>query len=131
MTAPWSIELDQDIFLVVKDNFIVVLGNDNGDWAILLLWNSLRFDAWLDLASNEVVNELANGLSSKLVGLVEWELLVLDSLLDSESWPLANLEVEVATVLSEGLCVNGGEVDLALVLLGDLLEVLGEGLTLF
>lgn len=131
MTAPWSVELDQDILLVIKDDLIVVLGNDDGDWAILLLWNSLGLDAWLDLASNEIVNKLANCLGSKLVGLVEWELLVLDSFLDGESWPLANLKVEVATVLSESLCVNSSEVDLALVLLSDLLEVLGKGLTLF
>lgn len=130
VATPWSVEFNQNILLVIKDNVIVVLGYNNGDWAILLLWHSLGLDAWLKLASDEVVNELANCLGSKLVGLVKWKLLVLDSLLNSESWPLVNLKVEVGTVLSKGLCVNGSEVDLALVLLGNLLEVLGEGLTL-
>jgi len=131
VTAPWSVELNQDILLVVKDNLIVVLGNDNGDRTILLLWNGLRLDAWLDIASSEFIDKFANILSGKLLGLVEWELLVLDSLLNGECRPLANLEVKVTTVLSECLCVNGSKVDLALVLLGDFLEVLGEGFTLF
>ena len=131
VTAPWSVELNQDILLVVKDNLIVVLRNNNGYWAILLLWDGLRLDAWVDAASDEVIDKLANVLSGKLLGLVEWELLVLDSLLDGECGPLANLEVKVTTVLSECLCVNGSEVDLSLVRLGNLLEVLGEGFTLF
>jgi hypothetical protein len=131
VTAPWSIELNQDILLVVKNNLIVVLGNDNGNWSILLLWNGLRLNAWLDIASGEVIDELANILSGKFLGLVEWELLVLDSLLDSKCGPLANLEVKVTTVLSECLGVNGGKIDLTLVLLGDPLEILGKGFTLF
>lgn len=130
MATPWSVELNQNILLVVKNNFIVVLGNYNGDWAILRLWDWLGLDAWINLASDEVVNELANCLGSKLVRLVEWELLVLDSLLNSESWPFVSLKVEVTSVLSKGLCIDGSEVDLALVLLGNLLEVLGEALAL-
>ena len=60
-----------------------------------------------------------------------WELLVLLRVLDSEGGPLADFEVKVAGVLAEGLGVDGGEVDLALVLLGDGLEGLRESLALF
>lgn len=131
VTTPWSVELNQYILLIVKNDLVVVLGNDNGNWTILLFRNRLRLDAWINLTSNKLVNEFANCFSSKLVGLVKRKFLVLDCLLNSESGPLANLEVEVATVLSEGLCVNGGEVDLALVLLCNLFKILGEGLALF
>jgi hypothetical protein len=57
--------------------------------------------------------------------------LVLHRVLNGEGWPLANLKVEVARVLAKVLGVNGSEVDLALVQLGEGLQGLGECRTLF
>jgi hypothetical protein len=131
VTAPWGIELNQDVLLVIEDNLIVVLGNDNGNWSILAFWNGLRFDAGLNSTRHKVVNKLSDILGAKLLGLVERELLVLDSLLDSKCGPLANLKVEVSAVLAKGLGVNGSKVDLALVFLSDWLELLRQGFTLF
>jgi hypothetical protein len=99
----------------------------------LFLWDRLALDAWLNLASDEVLNELANLLCAECLGgsrLGVWELLVLGGVLDGECGPLANLEVEIASVLAESAGVNGSEVDLALVRLGDWLEVLSERLAL-
>jgi hypothetical protein len=56
--------------------------------------------------------------------------LVLGDVLDGERGPGANLEVQVAGVLAESGSVDGSEVDLSAVLLGDRLEVGGERLTL-
>lgn len=131
MSAPWSIELNQNIFLVVEDNLIVVLGNNDSDWSILCFRNRLRLDAWIDLAGDEVIDKLANIFSGKLLSLVEGELLVLDSLLNSECRPLANFKIKIATVLSECLGVDGSKIDLPFVLLSDSLEVFGEAFTLF
>lgn len=130
VSAPWSVELNEHILLVIEHNLIVVLSHDNRDGSILLLGDSLRLDARVDLASDKVVDELADVLVGDLLGLVVGELLVLDCLLDGEGGPLSRLEVEVATMLAEGLGVDDGEVDLALVLLGDGLEVLGDGVAL-
>ena len=129
VTTPWSVELEENIGIAVDDNFLVVLGHNNSDWSLLLLWNWLALDAWLDLASAEVLNELGKELQGKLLDITSlsvWELLVLGGVLNGESWPLANFEVEVASVLAESLCVDGGEVDLALESLGESLEVLGK-----
>lgn len=129
VTAPGSVELDQDILVGVHDNFVVILGDNNGDGTVVLLGNGLGLDAGVDLAGDKVVKELGNLLCGE-VSALEGELLVLLSVLDGESGPLADLEVEVASVLTKGLCVDGGEVDLALVLLGDRLEGSSESLTL-
>ena len=129
VTAPGSVELDQDILVGVHDNFVVILGDNNGDGTVVLLGDGLGLDAGVDLAGDKVVKELGNLLCGE-VSALEGELLVLLSVLDGESGPLADLEVEVASVLTEGLCVDGGEVDLALVLLGDRLEGSSESLTL-
>lgn len=130
MSAPWGVELDQDILLVVHDNLLVVLGDDDSDWAIVGLWDRLALDGRLDLARDKVGHELLNVLGVDLLILREGELLVLVDLLDRESGPLANLEVEVACVLTEGLGVDSGEGDLALVLLSDRLELLSKVVTL-
>jgi hypothetical protein len=130
VSAPWCVKLNEDILLVIENNLVVVLGDNNSDWAVLRLWDSLRLDRWIDLSIGKVINKLANVLRGDLLGLVVWELLVLGGLLDGECGPLVSLEVKVASVLSEGLGVNGSEVDLALVLLSDGLELLGECVTL-
>lgn len=141
VTAPGSVELNEDILAVVEDNVVVALGDDDGNGALLGLGDGLRLDGRLNLASNEVVNELLDGVGGDLLLLVEGELLVLDGLLDGEGGELVGLEVQVAGVSTESLGVNGGEVDdttlglsnglegLAklLALLGGLGEDIGEG----
>jgi hypothetical protein len=129
VTAPGSVELDQNILVGVHDNLIVVLCNNNSNGSIVLLRDRLGLDAGLDLAGNKVVKELGNLLCGE-VSALEGELLVLLGVLDGEGGPLANLEVEVTGVLTEGLGVDGSKVDLALVLLGDRLEGGGKSLTL-
>lgn len=129
VSTPGSVELNQNILLVVHDDLFVVLGHDHGDRAVVRLGNSLALDARLDLSGNKVVDEFADTLSVDLLVRWEGELLVLGDVLDCDSRPLADLEVEVASVLTESLCVDGCESDLALGLRGDVLEFLGERLT--
>lgn len=129
MTAPGCVELNQDILLVVHDDLLVVLGDNDGNRAVLLLRNGLRLDAGLNLAGNEVVDESADGCSGDL-SASEGELLVLGGVLNSESGPLADLKVQVAGVLAESLGVDGSDVELAFDLLGNRLEEVSEGLAL-
>ena len=133
VSAPRRVELEQDVLLVVDDELLVVLRDDDGDGSFLLLRDRLGLDARLDLAGDKVVEELADGLFAQgfdaaLLG--EGELLVLLRVLDGEGRPVANLEVQVAAVLAEGLGIDGREVDSALVLLGNRLESLAERLAL-
>lgn len=130
MSAPGSVKLDEHVLVVVDDVLLIGVGDNDVDGAALVLGGGLRLDAGLDLASDVVLDVLANSLGRKLLVLVQGVLLVLDGVLDGKGGPLADLEVEVRAVLTKGLCVNGGEVDLALVLLGDGLELLGELLAL-
>lgn len=130
VSAPWSVELNEHVLVAVDDDFLVVLCDDDLDCTLLaLLWKWLALDAWLNLASNEVLDVFADLLCRELLdiagGLV-WELLVLGSVLDSESWPLADFEVEVTSVLAKGRGVDGSEANLALVLFSKWLEVLCE-----
>jgi hypothetical protein len=130
VTAPGSVELNQDILGVIEDNVIVALGDYNSDGTLLGLGDGLRLDARLNLASGEVLNELGNVVMCDLLLLVEGELLVLDNLLDGERGELVSLEVQVTGVSAEGLGVNCGKVDLALELLSDGLEGIAKLLAL-
>jgi len=127
---PRSIEFNEDILLVIKNNLVVVVGNNDGDWAVLVLWGWLRLDAWLEGSRCELLNKFADLLGCDLLGLVEWVFLVLAGVLNGKCGPLANLEVQVCGVLTERLGVNGSEVDLSTVLLSNGLDFLGEFLAL-
>lgn len=87
--------------------------------SLLRLRNRLRLHARLNLTRQKVLDELADILNSKFLGLAHGELLVLDGLLDGKSGPLADVEVKVLGVLAKGFGVDGGEVDGAFVGLGD------------
>lgn len=117
MTAPWCVKFEENILLVVDDNVLVVVCYDDLDGTTLLLRDWLRLDAGLNLAINEVLNECSNIIVGELLGLVEWELLVLDGFLDGKGGPLAVFEIEITSVRAKGFGVNGGEADRSLVLL--------------
>lgn len=126
VAAPWGVELDQDVLVLVHDDVVVVVRHNHMYGPVLLLWNRLGLDAWLDLAVDKVLDELANLLHGELLLLVERELLVLDRLLDGEGRPLVNLEVQVAGMGAKRLRVDDCEVDGTLVFLCDIFQRLGE-----
>lgn len=131
VTAPGGIELEQNIVLVVQHNFLVVVGHYDLNRALLLLWNRLRLDAGVNLAVNEVLDKCTDIVVCDFLVLVKGKFLILDSLLDSESWPFAIFEIEVAGVCAERLGVNSGEADDTLVLLCQGLEFGGQFSALF
>jgi hypothetical protein len=92
MTAPWSVELDQNIFLIVKHNIFVVLGDNHYHWSFLLLRDGLGLDAGLDLAINVVLHKLAHVHLGDLCS-TERELLILGGILNGEGRPIADLKV--------------------------------------
>ena len=105
--------------------------DNNLDATLLRLRDRFALDTGRDLAVNKVLHESTNLIVRDLLALIEGELLVLDGLLDSEGGPLVDFEIQVAGVGAKCLCVDGGEIDLAFVLLGDGLEFFGEGGALF
>jgi len=133
VAAPGGVELEEHVLVVVDDDVLVVLGDDNSNGPLLLLGDGLALDTRLELAGDVVVDEGADVLGADvfdraLLGVGEF--LVLLRVLDGEGGPGAGLEVEVGGVLAEGGGIDCGEVDFALMLLGDGLEGLGEGLAL-
>jgi hypothetical protein len=92
MATPWSIELDQNILLVVKHDIFVVLRDNYCHWSFLLLRDRLGLDAGLDLAINKVLYKLAHVLIGEF-GSAEGELLILDGILDSEGRPFPDLTI--------------------------------------
>lgn len=125
VTAPRGVELYKNIFLVVNDDFLVIVGHHDLNIALLLLRNGLGLDAWIDLARDEIIDELANVLRRELLALVKGEFLVLDGLLDREGGPFVGFEVEIGRVGAKGFGIDGGEADSTLVLFCDRLEGLG------
>jgi hypothetical protein len=115
MSTPRRIKLNEDIFVIVDDEILVCMGDNHCDWAILVLWDRLAFDTWLELSGNEVIHKFANGFLGEF-RTVEGEFLVIDRFLNGEGGPLANFQIEVSSVGTEGFGINGGKADLALVL---------------
>lgn len=126
VAAPWSVEFNEDVLVVVDNNFFIVVGNNNLNGAVLGLGNRLWLDAWLNLAVNEILNEFSNILLCKLLALVKRKLLVLGGFLDSERWEFFGVKVEVACVSAKGLGINSGKVDLTLELDCQRLEGLSQ-----
>lgn len=126
MTAPGGVELEKNIVLIFQNDFFVVVGHNDLNRALLLLWNGLRLDAGGDLAVHEFLNECANIVVCKLLVLIKRKFLILDRLLDGESWPFAVFEVQVTSVCAECLRVNGGKADDTLMLLRERLEFGGQ-----
>ena len=54
-----------------------------------------------------------------LLALVEGEFLVFDGFLNGKSGPLVGLKVEITCVSAKSLGVDGSQIELAFVLLGD------------
>jgi hypothetical protein len=130
VSAPGSVELDQDILLVINDNLLVVATNNNGNRSLLSLGDGLGLQARLNLAVKDVLDELADVLGINLLGLVVRVLGVLGGVLDGESRELLGLKVEVTSVSAEELSVKGNNVDGSTVALSDGTEVSSELLTL-
>lgn len=117
MTTPWGIVFHEYVLCIVHDDLVVVVRYHDLNGAFLRFGNRLRLDARLDLAIHKVLNEFGDVVVGELLALVKGELLVLDRFLDGESGPFISLQVEVAGVGAESLCVNSGKADDALVLL--------------
>ena len=130
VSTPWGVKLNQYVLGVIHDNLLVVMGYNDGNGAIVLLRNRLAFDARLNLAINKVLGELCNILGVKLLVLWVGEFLVLLNFLDGKGGELVGLEVQVTGVSSKGLGIDGSEVDLALVLLSNGLQLKSQGVTL-
>lgn len=114
VSAPRSVELDEDILVLVHDDLLVGVGDDDGDWAVIRLWDSLGLDTRSNVTGDDTLNELGDVLLGELLLLVEGVLLVGNSVLDGEGRELLRDKVEVGSVSTKGLGVDGSEVDLAL-----------------
>ncbi len=118
MTAPGSVKLNENIDVVVKDDVLVVVRNHHMHWSFLLLRNGFRLDGWLNLALKHILDELANIVLGDLLVLIKGVLQVLDSLVNGKSRELIDLEVQIASVRTVSLGINGGNRNGTPVLLG-------------
>ncbi len=122
MAAPRGIKFYKNVLFVVNNDILVVVGHHDLNITLLLLGNILGLDAGIELASHEIIDELANVFRRELLALVKGELLVLDGLLDCKGGPFASFEVEVLGVGAKGFGIDGGEADGTLVFLSDRLK---------
>lgn len=93
MTAPWSVEFHENVFIGFHYDILVVVRYDDFDGTVLLLGDWLALDAGLDLAVHEVLNEITDFLLCELLALIQGELLVLDSLLDGKGGPFVHFKI--------------------------------------
>ncbi len=126
MATPWGVEFKEDVVFVVDYNILVVVGDDDLDGSGLFLGDRLGFDAGVDLAVDEVLDEGADLVVRDFFGLAKGVFGVFDGVLDGEGGPFALFKVQISGVGAERFGVNGREVDDTLVLLGDWLQGLCE-----
>ena len=124
VSTPRGIIFNENILLVIKNNVLVGMGDDDRNRALLGLRNGLRLDARLNLAFDNLLNELANILGLQFLLLVIRILGMLHGVLNGKSRELLGVEVKVASMSAEQLGVNGGNVDGPPVLLCNRLEFL-------
>jgi hypothetical protein len=130
VSTPRSVELNQDILLIVNDNLLEVAADNDGDRAFLGLGNRLRLDTGFNFALKDVLDEFADLLGINLLGLIVGVLSVLGNVLDSESGEVLGFEVQVTGVGTKELSIESDDVDVSTVLLSDRAEVSSELLTL-
>ena len=126
MSTPGCVEFKKDILVFIKDNVLVGVRHDNSDWAFLGLGNRLRLDARLRLAIKNILDKFTNVLGLELLVLVIGVLGMLLGVLDGKGREFLRVQVEVSSVGAEQLSIDCGDVDSALVFLGNRLEVLGK-----
>lgn len=130
MSTPRGVEFEENILLVIDDEILVGVSHHDCDRSFLGFRNRLRLDAGLNLAIKNILDELLDVFGIDFFGLVIRVLGVLLRILDSESGECLGVEVEVSSVGTKQLSINGGDVDGSLVLLSYGLEFLGELITL-
>ncbi len=126
VAAPWCVEFEKDVILVVDDYIFVVVSDNDLDMSFLLFRDRLGFDAGLHLAINEVLDECAHIIVREFLALVKGKFLVLHGLLNCESGPLVHFQIQVTSVSTETFGVNGREAEGSLVLLCERLEGLRQ-----
>lgn len=116
MSAPWRIEFDKNVLLIVDDKVIVIMGHNNLDGAFLLLGDGLRLDTGLNLAVHKVLNECSDILKRELLGLVIGKFQVLHGFLNRKGREFIGFKVKISGVGTERFSVNDSKVYFALVL---------------
>lgn len=130
MAAPGGIELHENVLIIIDDQIGVGVSNNNSYRAFLSLRNGLGLNTGVNLAIENVLNELANFLSINLLGLIPRELGVLSGILDSEGREFLRVEVEIGSMGTKQLGVESSKVDLSTVLFSEGLEVSSKLLAL-
>ena len=124
MSAPGSIELDEDVLLIVVDDLVKFIGNKYEDGLILGSGNRFALERGLKLASEVLVNELVGAVWRQRLGLRVWVLELLGHVLYDERRPFDLLEIHRLSVFTELDGVDPNKINFAL-------ELLGEGFVRF
>jgi hypothetical protein len=130
MTAPWGVELDEDILGWVHDELLEFSSDKDGDWFIIWLWWCLGLEMWLNSSSQHIISELSNIFDSQ-VSCGSWCHVLLHTLWHdgSEGWEVSggNTDEFSKSLLDSISNTRVTEEDLSLVGSGSLLEGLLEG----
>jgi hypothetical protein len=119
---PWSIEFDEDILLVVKDDIFVRMSDDDGDGAFLFLGDRLALDAGLHSTIEITGDKLLNIFRGNFLCLIVREFLVLCNILNSKRRPSLlttqsvtckrrRIQIKIRGMTTKSDSINSGKVD--------------------
>ena len=119
---PWSIEFDENILLVIKDDIFVRMSDDDGDGAFLFLGDRLALDAGFHSTIEITGDKLLNIFGGNFLGLIVREFLILCNILNSKSRPSLlttqsvtckrrKIQIEITSMTTKRDSVNSGKVD--------------------
>ena len=127
VAAPGGVELNEDILGVVHDDLLVLLGDDNLDGAVVLSGDLSGLDGGGELALEELLDVLGEGLGGHSLVLGEDVVLTSGAVLDDDTGG-GTRETEGLGVLAPTVAVELGEDDLVAELLGDREEGIDDAL---
>lgn len=84
---PWSIEFDENIFLVIENDIVIGVSDNNGNGTLLFLGNGFTLDAGLQFATYKTSHKFLDIFMGDLFRLIKWVFLIVDNILDSKSGP--------------------------------------------
>ena len=67
VTTPWGVVLDEDILGWVHDDLLEFSSDNSGDWSVVVLWDWVGFEMWLDGTGLDIINPFSNGLNGEVL----------------------------------------------------------------
>jgi len=116
VTAPWGVVFDEDVLGFIEDDFLEVQTDDGLDGLVVIFWEVLGLELWLQSAGFPVVEEVDDVFASDIAIHGEFLEVIVAWINDSDGWDvfLSNTDVFSESLWKTVTDTGDREDDLAL-----------------